>query len=272
MINFPQMTATATALATSLRINNYTRATTSLDGFTSVIVGLGMALLTITMLNALFNLASCSHDNRSFEDIVASRTVAVIHRAKTLNILVNSLYIIEHPDADIFAKAVSVLNVTYEDVEVNEWILRALVVLDANLTNRIDSIKSASGSYFEEYLASEYEEASSEEDVSEEETSNEESSSEPPSNTHSDIDADNQESTNTSLDESEDQAPRVSRAETYYSGSGESGLGESSENNESSASSNPLTPPNTETSGDSVGSNDAINDTKESNTISEEQA
>jgi hypothetical protein len=251
-------------------------AASSLDGFTSILVGLSIAFITITTINLLISSISCKPE-KSFEDTIASRTACVIHRSKTLNVLVNSLYSIDHPDADLFSKAVSVLNINYDDHEVNAWILRTLVVLDANVNNRIDSIKTNDGVLFSDYLDSHYENESdtdeseideSSEEVIEEsgaEESGAEEVTEDEVNTSTDSASSEAEQEPEQEPAAVELAPRVVRADTYYSGSGSA-----------SGSSEILstTPPNSEndTSGDSEASNEAINTNSESKTTSEEQS
>ncbi len=190
---------------------------TGTDFATSVVVGTSMAFITAYFISLLFNYAAAP--KKSIQELILQQIIEVLHRQGALNIISNCLVNMNHPDADLFANVNMAVNFTKEDFIVNEWIVRALFVLSANINNRIDSIKLTNNADISIHMDIHYE-TDTDADADESDGTS--------GNVSTDADTNTNEETTDESDE-EDAAiasgttspTRMARALTHYSGSSE---------------------------------------------------
>jgi hypothetical protein len=252
----------------------------SFDIATSILVGTLIAFITGY---AFANITAClSKPHKTMEQVVTEHVVSVLHRQGALATISSGLQMMEHPDTDLFANIISVVYVNNADIIVNEWIIRSVLILSADINNRINGITLSKNIDISSYINDNYENISDsesddndQEDVDDEGTTEDEPSDSPLNASQSDESA---EEGGDESDAEEEQTSgssspvRVKRALTHYSDAS-AATTSSSEN-----TGIPVTPPSSEsdepaeatTSGESLPS-ESINSTSESSTPSVEE-
>ena len=272
----------------------------TVDTTVSLIVGTFVAFLTgysVARLASFF-----SKPRKSMEQVITEYVVHILNHQGALRAISLGLNGIEHPDAELFEDVLLALSATNEDQVINEWLIRAVLILSADINNRIDSIVLSKTNdilgYIDENYEIEGDDEEEEDDDAEyaDETDDSEKDEDATENAEENMnenaaDVSGESATNsvdndslndsTSQQESEDESDvegevsgssspvRIKRALTHYSDASST---PSSENKGT-----PSTPPSNETAaveatnGDSAPSS-PINSTSESNTTSVEQS
>jgi hypothetical protein len=138
----------------------------SFDMATSIIVGTLIAFITGY---SLATITSClSKPRKTMEQAVTEHIVTVLHRQGALAAIASGLQMMEHSDADLFANVISVLCANSEDMIINEWIIRAVLIISADINNRINGIALSKIIDISNYIDDNYE-SSEDEDESVEE-------------------------------------------------------------------------------------------------------
>lgn len=250
----------------------------SFDIATSILVGTFIAFITGY---AFANITFCiSRPQKTMEQVVSEHVVNVLHRQGALAAISAGLQAMNHPDADLFANVISVVYANTADIIINEWIIRAVLILSADINNRIDKISLTKNIDIPSYIDDNYESADdsdSESDDAEENTNeiNSEEQSDSAVNTSQSNDGTEGEEDDSDAEEEQTSGSsspvRVKRALTHYS---EASSASSNEN-----TGTPATPPSSEsdepveaaTNGESLPS-ESINSTSESSTASVEDS
>ncbi len=110
----------------------------TVDTTASLIVGTFVAFLTgygVARLTSFF-----SKPRKSMEQVITEYVVHILNHQGALRAISLGLNGIEHPDAELFEDVLLALSATNEDQVINEWLIRAVLILSADINNRIDSI------------------------------------------------------------------------------------------------------------------------------------
>lgn len=177
------------------------------DIATSILVGTLFAFVTG------YALATITHytlkPRKTAEQTVTEHIIYVLHRQGALMAISAGLSSMDHPDADLFINAISVIYANREDEVVNEWIIRAVMILSADINNRIDAIVLNKNVDILNYINDNYETKSDSDDDSDVDD-----------NTSDNNNSESSESSEQSEQESENSATATSNTEAPVENSG----------------------------------------------------